>query len=189
MKLSKSNRVKFLGELGLEYNKAGVLKFQKMAFPDHPEEWDGKYGNRTDIALRHWHNVRKYAGKNFKPEEFKCDCGGKYCNGYPTWMRKKALKNIQAIRDQYGKPMHVTSGLRCPERNIKVGGINGSKHTKGKAVDFYIKGVTDSLTARKRTIKFIKGLPNHGYTYGDGIDSNGGTRRNGMGDALHTDVK
>lgn len=188
MMLSKKNRIKFLAELGLEYNKSGILAFQKMAFPKHREEWDGRYGKRTDAALRHWHNVRKYAGKNFKPQEFMCDCGG-YCNGYPTWMRKKELIHIQTIRTHYNRPMHVTSGLRCKRRNSELKGLDNSKHLVGKAVDFNMEGVTDSLNARKRAVDYIKTLPNHNYTYGDGIDSNGKAPFKEMGKALHTDVK
>ena len=34
----------------------------------------------------HFYNVNKYT-KNFKPEEFKCECNGRHCTGYPDYMK------------------------------------------------------------------------------------------------------
>lgn len=187
--LSKEKRKKYFEYLGLgEYNKENIKKFQRKAFPKLPKEQDGVYGEKTDNALRHFYNVKKYA-PSFKPEEFKCDCGGKYCTGYPTYMRRVELKHLQRIRDHYDKPMTITSGLRCKKRNSELGGIGGSLHTKGRAADFYMKGVTDTLANRKAAIKWIKKQPNHDYTYGNGIDSRGKKRSAPkMGNALHTDT-
>lgn len=172
-------------ELG-EYNKANILKFQKMAFSDSKEH-DGLYGKKTDIALRHWHHVKVYT-KNFKPEEFKCTC--KKCTGYPTWMRVNELKHIQTIRSHYGKPMTITSGLRCEYENKRVVGASNSAHLKGKAVDFFMSGVTDTLANRRNAVSYIKTLKNHNYTYGDGISSTGAhVSKPSMGNALHTEVR
>ena len=184
--LSKETRIKYFKDLGLgEYTPENILKFQQKAFTD-PKEHDKKYGKRTDAALKHWHNVWKYC-ENFKPEEFKCRCGR--CSGYPTWMKANELKHIQTIRTHYGKPMNITSGLRCESFNRKVGGVSNSRHLEGRAVDFYMPGVTDTLEHRRSAVRYIKGLPNHHYTYGNGIDS-AGRRRSapGMGNAVHTDT-
>lgn len=188
--LTVEKRKEFFKYLGLgEYNKANIKKFQKKAFPDLPAEWDGDYGPKTDSALKHWYNVKRYT-KNFVPEEFKCDCGGRYCTGYPTHMKQVELEHVQRIRDRWGKPMQITSGIRCPRQNAAVGGVSYSAHLKGKAVDFYIPGVTDTLANRKKSIPVIKKMPNHKYTYGDGIDSDGDYRSApGMGNVLHTEVK
>lgn len=185
--LTKEKRSKYFKYLGLgEYNKANVLKFQKIAFTAKAEH-DGKYGKKTDFALRHWYNVTKYT-KNFKPSEFKCPCGR--CTGYPTQMRVKELKHVQRIRDHYGKPMQITSGLRCEHQNNRVGGSSDSRHLTGYAADFYMQGVTDSLKNRKSAIAYIKGLPNHRYTYGNGWNSYGqNVNAPNMGNALHTDVR
>lgn len=178
-------RFKYLG-LG-EYNKANIARFQKKYL--RKKDVDGVYGTDTDRALRHVYNVKKYT-KNFSPEEFKCECGGKYCCGYPSWMKKVELENLQSIRDHYGKPMTITCGLRCKGYNKKLrGSITNSKHLTGYATDFYMKGVTDTLANRKAAIKYIKKLPNHNYTYGNGINSNGVKVSAGyMGNALHTDT-
>ena len=186
--LTEAKRKEYFRFLGLgEYGKNSIKKFQKTAFPNHPKEWDSVYGKKTDIALRHWRNVYKFT-KNFRPEEFRCNCG--HCTGYPSWMKKVELQNLQAIRTHYGKPMKVTSGLRCKwDNDHSKGSIKNSKHLTGYACDFYIKGVTDSLASRKKAIKYIKTLPNHGYTYGNGYNSNGvAIRASYMGNALHTDT-
>lgn len=186
--LSEAKRKEYFKFLGLgEYGKNNVKKFQKTAFPNHPKEWDGVYGTKTDYALRHWRNVRKFT-KNFHPEEFRCNCG--HCTGYPSWMKKVELQNLQTIRSHYGKPMKITSGLRCKwDNDHSKGSIKNSKHLTGYACDFYIAGVTDTLAGRKKAIKYIKTLPNHNYTYGNGYNSNGvAIRAAYMGNALHTDT-
>lgn len=188
--LSESKRKEYFEALGIgAYTKSNIQKFQRTAFT-RSKDIDGKYGVDTDRALRHWYNVNKYT-KNFRPEEFKCECGGKYCSGYPSYMKKVELQNLQKIRDHFGKPMTVTCGLRCkPYNNSLRGSISNSKHLTGYATDFYMKGVTDTLANRKKAISWIKKLPNHNFTYGDGIDSSG-VRYYApyMGNALHTDTK
>lgn len=187
--LSVEKRKQYFKYLGLgEYNKANIEKFQRKAFT-RKSDIDGVYGTNTDRALRHFRNVKKYA-PNFKPEEFKCECGGRYCTGYPSWMKKVELENLQTIRNHYKKPMIVTCGLRCrPYNNSLAGSISNSKHLSGYATDFYMSGVTDTLANRKAAIRWIKTLPNHNYTYGNGYNSNGvAIRAAYMGNALHTDT-
>lgn len=183
--LTTATRKKWFKLLGLgDYNKASILGFQKKAF-SNPKEHDGIYGKKTDIALRHWHHVFVYTNhNNFKPEEFRCPCGR--CTGYPTWMRVNELKHVQAIRTHYGKPMKITSGIRCEYENNRLSGSSKeSAHLKGKAVDFYMAGVTDTLKNRKAAISYIKTLKNHYYTYGDGVPK----AAPNMGNALHTEVR
>lgn len=178
-------RFKYLG-LG-EYNAENIKKFQKKYL--RAKDADGIYGTNTDNLLRHVYNVKKYT-KNFSPEEFKCECGGRYCTGYPTYMKKVELENLQSIRAHFGKPMTITCGMRCrPYNNSLRGSISNSKHLTGYATDFYMKGVTDTLANRKTAIKWIKKLPNHNYTYGNGINSYGySIAASYMGNALHTDT-
>lgn len=174
---------KYLKELGY----ASVKSFQLAVM--YPKYVDGKYGQQTENALLTAINVKRYT-KNFSTKEFRCECGGRYCCGYPTHMKPEVLKNIQAIRDHWGRPITVTCGLRDKTYNSNLGGsIQNSLHIQGRAIDFYQKGVTDNLTNRKAAIKWIKTLPNHHYTYGNGINSYGnGVSAPYMGNALHTDV-
>ena len=98
--------------------------------------------------------------KNFEFKELKCKCGGKYCNGYPTGFSYELLRQLQDIRTHFGKAVIITSAVRCSQHNKNVGGVSNSKHTKGKAVDFYVKGVSYS------TLKsYVNKLPYNNYTY------------------------
>lgn len=185
--LTKEQRIERFKALGYKgYSKDDILKFQKKAFPNNKEEWDSKYGKHTDIALRHFYNCSRV--KNFEPEEFRCNCGK--CNGYPTFMRQVELRHLQKIRNHYKKPMTITSGLRCKYENERVGGVSGSGHLKGYAADFYMKGVTDTVANRQKSLKWIVKLPHHEFTYGAHMkDSNGLYRdADGMGNAMHTET-
>ena len=188
--LTKEERTRYFKDLGLgAYNKENILKFQKR-YMLRKSDYDGIYGTNTDNTLRTVWNVINYT-KNFQPEEFRCECGGKYCCGYPTFMKPHMLAHIQAIRDHWGRPITVTCGMRCPTYNKKLNGsITNSKHLQGMAVDFYQRGVTDTLANRRMSIRWIKKQPFHTYTYGNGINSNGyKVKASYMGNCLHTDVK
>ena len=170
--------------LGFKYSEKGIREFQKKYM--RKQDVDGKYGIDTDRALRSVYNVKRWT-KDFKPEEFKCECGGRYCTGYPSYMKKVELINLQKIRDHYGKPMVVTCGLRCKKYNAECrGSVSNSGHLHGYACDFSIKGVTDTLANRKKSIKWMKKLDNTQYVYGDGINSYGyAVTAKYMGDAMH----
>lgn len=188
MLLSVKKRKEFLRELGYSYTSKDIKRFQKCYFT-RSKDIDGKYGKNTDILLRHCYNVQMYA-PHFRPEEFKCECGGRYCTGYPTWMKKDILVLIEGIRLHYGKPVTVTCGLRCKRYNAQLNGsIANSLHCKGRAIDFYQAGVTDTLQHRKRSISWIKKQKNCDYIYGDGINVYGNhIVAPYMGNALHVDI-
>ena len=185
--LTKATRKKWFKVLGLgDYNKANILKMQRMYFKN-PKDCDGIYGKDTDRLLRHLHHTKAYT-TSFAPFEFACPCGR--CTGYPTWMRAKELKHIQKIRNHYGVPMKITSGLRCPSYNARVGGVDNSAHLSGYAVDFYMKGVTDTLEERRSAINYIRKLVNHDFSYCNGYNSYGRkVSAPQMGNAIHTQTK
>lgn len=188
--LSIAKRKEYFKILNLgEYNKENILKLQRRYFT-RKKDLDGIYGQNTDNLLRHCHSVLTNS-KNFKPQEFKCECGGRGCTGYPTFMKDFQMKHLQTIRDHYGRPMQVTSGMRCRWYNSHIGGsISNSLHLQGQATDFYIRGVTDTLANRRKAIKYIKTLKRHHYTYGNGCNSCGGSpRASYMGNALHSDTR
>ncbi len=104
-------------------------------------------------------NVKDFP--NFKYSEFKCECKGKWCNGYPVPFSYELAKNLQKIRTHFGKPLHITSAIRCQKYNDSLSGsIKKSKHVKGWAVDFYISGVSYDTLA-----KYVKTLPYFNYCY------------------------
>lgn len=187
--LSIATRQAYFKMLGLgEYNKANILAFQKK-YMTRKSDYDGIYGTNTDNALRTVYNVKHFT-KNFSPKEFRCECGGRYCCGFPTYMKPQELKNIQAIRDHFGKPITVTCGMRCRGYNRSLrGSVANSGHLDGRAIDFYQSGVTDTLAHRKSAIRWIKKLKGHRYTYGNRCDSTGhAPYAPYMGNALHTEV-
>ena len=127
---------------------------------------DGVYGINTERVLVSAYRVKEYT-KNFKLEEFKCECGGKWCTGYPAKLNADLLKYAQKLRDRYGA-MNVTSGLRCEKQNAKDGGIRGSKHTQGKAIDFW-NSKTQTLKDRKVIIDwYANHCLNMNYCYCNG---------------------
>ena len=103
-------------------------------------------------------NIKDF--KNFKYSEIKCKCGGKYCNGYPVGFSYELMNQLQQIRDHFGKAVIITSAIRCPQHNKNVQGVEHSKHVEGRAVDFYVKGVSYSTLK-----KFVNKLPYNQYTY------------------------
>lgn len=73
--------------------------------------------------------------KYFKKQEFKCKCGGRYCNGYPAEIDLAMVKIADTIRERIGKPINVNSGVRCSQHNKNVGGAAASQHMLGTAAD------------------------------------------------------
>ncbi len=47
------------------------------------------------------------------------------------------VEKLQAIRDQTGGPLHITSGYRSPAYNASVGGVTYSRHMYGDAADIW----------------------------------------------------
>lgn len=114
---------------------------------------DGKGGTETDRALREavaagcpsekektgtfWEEI-----EFFTREEFRCQCGGRYCDGFPAEPEETLVRLVNDLRRQAGRPAHRSSGLRCPTWNAMQKGAKNSKHQYGKALDFYIEGIS-----------------------------------------------
>lgn len=103
--------------------------------------------------------------KYFKRSEFKCKCGGKHCNGYPVEPKEKLIRAADKVRGHFGKPMTVSSGVRCSTHNKNVGGVSNSRHMSGKAMDFSVSGFSASMV-----LAYVQKLPEIRYAYA--IDSN-----------------
>lgn len=172
-----------------EYNKA-IKEIQDKYFFNKKDK-DGIAGKNTDILIESAYNVKRYTN-NFDLLEDKlyCHCKGKYCTGYPAIINKNLLVNLQNER-LYSGATTVSSMLRCKKYNSTIGGVRGSKHTKGKAVDFQNKN-TKTLKERKKTVdRWIK-MKNSSYSYCNGY----GRRKlltyrpvaKNMGSSVHGDV-
>ena len=80
----------------------------------------------------------------FDRSEFKCKCGGKYCNGYPAEPDEHMVRIADQLRKNLGVPITIVSGLRCKTWNAIQGGVTNSQHMYGEAADVYAKGVSQS---------------------------------------------
>lgn len=136
-------------------------------------ELDGNPGEMTQKALKDAvaYGMPQYKESGdwwdsiefFKKEEFKCKCGGKYCDGYPAEMKEEVVRIADAARRHFGRPARVVSGLRCDEWNTIQGGVYNSQHKYGEAVDLRIDGVSaDELLAFVNTLK-----PRYAYAIND----------------------
>lgn len=68
-----------------------------------------------------------------------CPCGR--CGGFPVEPDEQLMRNADATRRHFGKPMIPTSTVRCDAHNASLkGSAPNSWHKKGKAMDFGIPG-------------------------------------------------
>nr|DAW55214.1 MAG TPA: peptidase [Caudoviricetes sp.] len=118
----------------------------------------------------------------FTRAEFKCQCGGKYCNGYPAEPAEETVRMADEIRRRAGVALNVNSGVRCKRHNAEVGGVSNSLHTTGQAVDLggniapaKLHEIAAQVQAEKIPGKGGLGL----YSWGVHIDNGKYSRWNG----------
>lgn len=71
----------------------------------------------------------------FTRNEFTCRCCGQ------EHMKHEFLLLLDKVRLEYGRPLMVTSGYRCPDHNASVSSTGRTgPHTTGLAVDFGVSG-------------------------------------------------
>lgn len=134
---------------------------------------DGKAGPETQKALRRavgegmprartpeasdsfWDEIQY-----FTREEFRCQCGGKYCNGFPAEPSETLVRLAEQVRGHFGSPMIVSSGLRCQTHNANEGGVSNSRHMYGTAVDFCLPG-----RSAGEILRYVNQLPQARYAY------------------------
>lgn len=121
----------------------GLAFFERLAYPpivETPKSW--------------WDEI-----EYFTREEFKCKCGGRYCNGYPAEMKEDVVRIANNARKYFGRAGHIVSGLRCQIHNANEGGVANSQHMYGEAIDMRIDG-----TSADQLLAFVKTQP-HRYAY------------------------
>jgi peptidoglycan hydrolase-like protein with peptidoglycan-binding domain len=121
-----------------QLSKTATKAFQK----DYGLTADGVFGSATEKKILaviasgeapskdDWDDIQFFSKK-----EFKCKCGGRYCDGYPADIDLTMVKYADEIRRRIGKPLGVSSGLRCSQHNANEGGVSNSQHLYGTAVD------------------------------------------------------
>lgn len=108
---------------------------------------DGIPGDHTQTALRKavaddWQKPAATGNfwgeiQYFTREEFRCQCGGKYCNGFPVEPAEATVRALDEIRRRLGVPVTISSGVRCASHNASVGGVSNSLHLYGLAADLH----------------------------------------------------
>ena len=157
---SKHATAGFQDEYGLEPNgvfdentedllKKAVAGLVQPVLPTEPED-----------QMDFWKEI-----KYFKREEFRCKCGGKYCNGFPEEPQEKLVRMADRSREHFGVPAVVSSGVRCETWNQKVGGAVESRHKAGKALDVRFSGISSSMA-----LPYVQAQPECRYAYA--IDAN-----------------
>ena len=79
--------------------------------------------------------MSKKLSEHFSVDEIKCKCG---CGA--AHINNELISTLEKIRVIIGRPIYVTSGVRCESHNRAVGGAIKSRHMSGNAIDFYING-------------------------------------------------
>lgn len=121
----------------------------------------------------------------FRREEFRCQCGGKYCNGFPAEPVEETVRLADEIRRRAGVPLNVSSGVRCKQHNADVGGVWNSLHLTGQAIDLAPIGGNISVAQLQEIAEQVQveKMPNRGglgrYDWGVHIDNGKYSRWNG----------
>jgi len=71
----------------------------------------------------------------FSLYEFECSC----CNR--VMLSPDLLTRLKHLRNIINRPIYINSGYRCKEENQRVGGVPGSYHLLGMAVDIQVKDI------------------------------------------------
>lgn len=81
-----------------------------------------------------------------------CPCGR--CGGFPVEPVERLMRNADATRKHFGRPMIPSSTVRCQAHNAELkGSAPNSLHMRGKAMDFAIPGVSaPTILAYIRTL-------------------------------------
>ena len=122
--------------------------------------------NATTTPADWWKDIRY-----FTRSEFRCPCGK--CGGFPVEPDENLVRLADQVREHFGAPATVSSGVRCQAHNDELpGSAKNSYHLRGKAMDFCVLGVTGA-----KLLAYVKTLPVH-YAY-----------QIGNSDFVHMDVK
>jgi zinc D-Ala-D-Ala carboxypeptidase len=126
--------------------------------PNHP---DGNYARTLKNLAPYWDVFT-----TTKPQVVTRSSKYKYFNESEIkGLQPKLVQMLDNARGLAGVPFIITSGYRTVEHNKKVGGVDGSEHTTGLAVDLLVK---DTVHGGKMLLGLVKaGFERFGF-YADG---------------------
>lgn len=103
-------------------------------------------------------------GRYFKEHEMECQCG----KCLKTVFDANLIRKLDAMREELGRPITITSGYRCKSHNKNVGGSPNSQHLYGKAADIavYEYKVNDKVLPRMTAVELLPYAEKYGF---DGI--------------------
>ena len=153
-----------------EKSQRATIDFQRAYMEQ--EDVDGIFGTATEkrilevvasgekpvddkmSATADWWKDIRY----FRRDEFRCPCPR--CGGFPVEPDETLVRLADQVREHFGAPIIVSSGVRCQAHNDELdGSVKNSYHLRGKAMDFCVLGVTGA-----KLLAYVKTLPVH-YAY------------------------
>lgn len=124
-------------------------------------------------------DYERHLTANFRLKEFRCRCGCEIPEIYISRLQAVAEVLQTYFRDSLG-PVEVTSGYRCRDHNVTVGGTPYSQHTVGRAADIKVAPYAGMWLAGWAESQVRDGRMPEG-----GIGTYGGSRAN----ILHVDLR
>ena len=79
---------------------------------------------------------------HFKAREFQCKCRRAECDA--PEMDKAFLAKLEELRERWGRPLIVTSGVRCRWHNDQIKGAPMSFHMRGRAADLRVQNLNEA---------------------------------------------
>ena len=102
--------------------------------------------------------MSNYIAQYITLAEYTCPCG--HCHGLPPMLNEivdtndipviysEFFDDFSVIRAEWGKPIRISSGYRCPKYNASIGGSLLSAHMAGIALDLDVNiGEVERLDA------------------------------------------
>lgn len=81
--------------------------------------------------------------KHFDRREFRCPCPR--CGGFPVEPDHNLVRIADQLREDMGAVVTISSGVRCQAHNDELSGsVPNSRHVRGKAMDFSVRGKSGS---------------------------------------------
>jgi uncharacterized protein YcbK (DUF882 family) len=88
-------------------------------------------------------NKEMNLSENFTRSELACRCCDRTAVDAGVMSAEefqRFLSQLEALRNEWKRPIFITSGYRCKDHNRKVGGSGSSRHLVGDSVDIRVSG-------------------------------------------------